>query len=190
MLLITSLSLRTTRCHFFAENNLGGTAGDFWQLLVTYDVTGVFSGHWHRYQPSQLGAGGDTWETIIGTGGGWIGFEPIREYQQMHGFLMVEIDGTEANAHFYADEDGDGYYNDLMDSYTMASANPAPTGLWPGTPLMKTMRQIQPRNRLGAHWMVLLKMAQPSTRKVPWALRSHFEVSMIMCGPEPLTIMS
>ena len=42
---------------------------------------------------------------------------------------MVEIDGTEANAHFYADEDGDGYYNDLMDSYTMASANPAPTGL-------------------------------------------------------------
>ena len=114
---------------FSAENNLGGTAGDFWQLLVTYDVTGVFSGHWHRYQPSQLGAGGDTWETIIGTGGGWIGFEPIREYQQMHGFLLVEIDGTEANAHFYADEDGDGYYDDLMDSYTMASANPAPTGL-------------------------------------------------------------
>ena len=28
---------------FFAENNFRGTAGDFWQLLVTYDVTGVFS---------------------------------------------------------------------------------------------------------------------------------------------------
>lgn len=105
---------------FSQENNLGGTSGDFWQLLVGYGVTGVFNGHWHRYQPSQPGGGGSTWETIIGTGGGWTGFDPIRDYQQMWGFLVVEVDGGSAVASFYADEDGDGSFDDLMDSYTLA----------------------------------------------------------------------
>jgi MYXO-CTERM domain-containing protein len=114
---------------FSSENNLGGTSGIFWQLLVSHDVTAVFSGHWHRYQPSQLGAGGNTWETIIGTGGGWIGFDPIREYQQMHGFLVVDVSGEEVSGYFYADDDGDGSYDDLMDSYQMASATPPTTGL-------------------------------------------------------------
>ena len=105
---------------FSQENNLGGTSGDFWQMLVGYGVTGVFNGHWHRYQPSQPGAGGATWETIIGTGGGWTGFDPIREYQQMWGFLVVEVAGDSAIASFYADDDGDGSYDDRMDSYTLA----------------------------------------------------------------------
>jgi hypothetical protein len=114
---------------FSEENSLGGTGGRFWQLLVTYDVRSVFSGHWHRYQPSRLGAGGDTWETIIGTGGGWTGFEPIREYQQRHGFLVVEVSGAEVTASFYGDDDDDGFFDDRLDQYTISSADPEPTGL-------------------------------------------------------------
>jgi predicted phosphohydrolase len=113
----------------FGDNYHGGTAGDFWQLMVSYNVAGVFSGHWHRYQPSQLGAGGDTWETIIGTGGGWQGFEPIRPYQQIPGFLLVEVDGSQVNATFYGDEDGDGDYDDALDQYTMVWAGEEPRGL-------------------------------------------------------------
>ena len=104
---------------FSDENYLGGTAGDFWQTVVAYGVTGVFSGHWHRYQPSQPGGGGSTWETIIGTGGGSM-FDPVRPYQQMWGFLVVEVDGPSAVASFYADADDDGSYDDWMDSFTMA----------------------------------------------------------------------
>ncbi|MDP6932566.1 MAG: LamG domain-containing protein, partial [Myxococcota bacterium] len=114
---------------FSDENNLGGTGGDFWQLLVGYGTTGLFTGHWHRYQPSQPGAGGSTWETIIGTAGGWQGFEPIREYQQIPGFLLVEVDGGEAVATFYGDSDGDGNYDNPLDSYTMAWEGETPSGL-------------------------------------------------------------
>ena len=114
---------------FSTETNVGGTDDTFWQILVDHEVTGLFAGHWHRYQPSQPGGGGDTWETIIGTGGGWIGFDPIRPYQQMHGFLAVEVDGANATASFYADVDDDGHFDDLMDTYTMASEDPAPEGL-------------------------------------------------------------
>ena len=35
-----------------------------------HDVTALFTGHWHRYQPSRLGAGGDSWET--GGGSTWL----------------------------------------------------------------------------------------------------------------------
>ena len=114
---------------FSAENSHGGTGGDLWQLLVAHGVTGLFTGHWHRYQPGRLGGGGDTWETILGTGGGWQGFEPIRPYQQRPGFVLVEVDGAEATATFFGDEDGDGSYDDPLDRFVMASATPAPHGL-------------------------------------------------------------
>ncbi len=114
---------------FSDENNLGGSGGDFWKMLVAYGVTGVFSGHWHRYQPSQPGAGGDTWETIIGTGGGWTGYDPIRAYQQMWGFGVVMVDGPEATLTFYADADGDGRYDDAVDSFVLASAAETEGGL-------------------------------------------------------------
>lgn len=110
---------------FSTEGGLGTTSGDFWQTLVGYGVTGLFSGHWHRYQPSQLGGGGSTWETIIGTGGGYIGFSPVRPYQQRHGFLLVEITGDEALATFYGDEDGDGHYDDILDQFIMAGDTPS-----------------------------------------------------------------
>ncbi len=114
---------------FSTEGGLGTTSSEFWQTLVANDVTGLFVGHWHRYQPGQLGNGGNTWETIIGTGGGWQGFEPIRPYQQVHGYLLVEIDGPEAVATFYGDADGDGHYDDALDSFVMATATPDPPGI-------------------------------------------------------------
>ncbi len=108
---------------------LGTTSGAFWQSLVQNDVDAYFSGHWHRYQPSQLGKGGDTWEVICGTGGGCLCFSPIRPYQQVHGFLLVEVDGGEAVATFYADDDGDGSYDDPVDSFVMKSSTPPLAGL-------------------------------------------------------------
>jgi hypothetical protein len=114
---------------FSNESTFGGVHGDFWQMMVAYGVDGIFTGHWHRYQPSQLGGGGDTWETIVGTGGGWRGFEPYRAYQQIPGFLLVEVDGGEATATFYADMEGDLAYDDPVDTYTMAYAGATPRGL-------------------------------------------------------------
>jgi len=113
---------------FSEEGPLGTTAAAFWQSLVGNGVEAYFSGHWHRYQPSQLGAGGPTWETIIGTGGGTY-YPPWRDYQQLHGFLLVEIDGDAVTASFYGDEDGDGRYDDVMDEYTITHAGAPPTGL-------------------------------------------------------------
>ena len=114
---------------FSTEGGLGHTGEDFWQTLVAHDVVSLFAGHWHRYQPAQLGNGGATWETIIGTGGGWTGFEPIRPEQQRYGFLLVTVDGPEVVAEFYADEDGDGHYDDVLDRYTMRSGEAAQAGL-------------------------------------------------------------
>jgi cysteine-rich repeat protein len=105
---------------FSSENFHGGTSGELWQTLLAHDVTGLFSGHWHRYQPSRLGGGGKTWETIIGTGGGYTGFLPIRPYQQMWGFGVGEVDGDQLVMSFYADSDDDGSYDDLVDSYVLA----------------------------------------------------------------------
>jgi len=104
---------------FSADNSLGGTYGDFWQLLVANGVEALFTGHWHRIQASQPGNGGATWETILGTGGGWTGFSPIRDYQQRHGFVLVEVDGAWAQATFYGDGDGDGEYDEALDSWLL-----------------------------------------------------------------------
>ena len=114
---------------FSSVEPTGGSGGALWQSMVQNGVAAYFSGHWHRYQPDQIGAGGDTWEVIIGTGGGWQGFQPIRPYQQIKGFLLVEVDGTDATGTFYADEDGDGSYDDPLDSFVIQQAAPRPTGL-------------------------------------------------------------
>ena len=113
---------------FSTESPTGGSEGRFWQSLIAADVTGFFSGHWHRYQPSQLGGGGETWETIIGTGGGAF-FPPWREYQQRFGFLLVEVDGARVDATFYTDSDGDGDYDDAIDHYVMSWDGEPETGL-------------------------------------------------------------
>lgn len=110
---------------FSTGSSIGGTQGDFWQLMVGYGVEGTFMGHWHRYQPSQPGGGGATWETIIGTGGGWTGFEPIRPYQQRWGWLEVQVDGAYAEATFFGDADGDGHCDDALDTYVLDAGGPS-----------------------------------------------------------------
>jgi len=105
---------------FSSDNNHGGTSGAFWQTIVSRGVSAVFSGHWHRYQPSRLGGGGDAWETIIGTGGGYTGYLPIRPYQQLWGFGVGEVDDDLLVMSFYGDADDDGAYDDLMDRYVVA----------------------------------------------------------------------
>lgn len=107
----------------------GGSQGAFWQSMIQADVAGYFSGHWHRYQPDQISAGGKTWEVVIGTGGGSQHFEPTRPYQQIKGFLLVEVDGTTATATFYGDADSDGHYDDAMDSFVINQAGAPPKGL-------------------------------------------------------------
>jgi hypothetical protein len=114
---------------FSDESPTEGSGGDFWQSLVANGVAGLFTGHWHRYQPSQLGAGGDTWEQIIGTGGGYIGYDPIRPYQQVWGYGLVTVDGARVTLEFYGDADSDGSYDDLLDSYVMVWDTAEPHGL-------------------------------------------------------------
>ncbi len=107
---------------------LGNTGSPFWQSLLGAGVDAFFAGHWHRYQPSQLGNGGDTWEAIVGTGGG-PEYDPTRPYQQLHGFLLVTVDGATATAQFFGDADEDGHYDDVMDEFVIAQPGPAPRGL-------------------------------------------------------------
>ncbi|MDA1267401.1 MAG: metallophosphoesterase [Planctomycetota bacterium] len=119
---------------FSTSEPTGGSAGALWQSLVANDVSGYFSGHWHRYQPDRIGGAGlgasaGPYEVLIGTGGGWQGFEPIRPYQQVPGFLLVEVDGLQASASFYGDADGDGHFDDVLDSFVMKDASPPTQGL-------------------------------------------------------------
>jgi uncharacterized protein (TIGR03382 family) len=103
---------------FSTVEPLGNTSDAFWQSLLGAGADAYFCGHWHRYQPSQLGGGGDTWETIIGTGGG-PEYAPWRAYQQVKGFLLVEVDDALVTASFYGDDDDDGQYDDVLDSYVI-----------------------------------------------------------------------
>ncbi len=113
---------------FSTAEPLGNTSDAFWQSLLGAGADAYFCGHWHRYQPSQLGGGGDTWETIIGTGGGSL-YDPARAYQQIKGFLLVEVDDAQVTGFFYGDADADGSYDDVMDEYVIAWAGDAHTGL-------------------------------------------------------------
>ena len=54
---------------------------------------------------------------------------PWRAYQQVQGFLYVEVDGPLVTATFYGDEDLDGNYGDPLDSYVMAWDGEPPTGM-------------------------------------------------------------
>ena len=119
---------------FSSAESTGGSGGAFWQSLLSNDASGYFSGHWHRYQPDRIGGGGlasppGPYEVLVGTGGGWQGFEPIRPYQQVPGFLLVEVDGLRVTASFYGDSDEDGQYDDVLDSFVMRDSTPEPMGL-------------------------------------------------------------
>lgn len=119
---------------FSTSEPTGGSGGAFWQSLLASDVSAYFSGHWHRYQPDRIGGGGlgaapGPYEVLIGTGGGWMGFEPLRPYQQVPGFLLVEVDGGRATASFYGDADDDGDYDDVLDTFVLRDTAPDRPGL-------------------------------------------------------------
>jgi MYXO-CTERM domain-containing protein len=111
------------------DGGLGSTEDAFWQQLIAHDVTGLFAGHWNRYQPAQLGNGGDTWETIVGTGGGALGSTEVRPYQEQVGFLLVEVTGTEVVATFYGDDDENGQYDNPLHTFSMRTTSEEPKGL-------------------------------------------------------------
>lgn len=126
------------------DTAMGGTQGDFWQGLLLYDVAALFTGHWHIYQPGQLGGGAmevghagsaSTWEVIGGTGGGWQGYDPVRESNLGYGFVLVEVEGERVEAAFYRDEDGDGHYDDEVDRFVIRGDEDRPRGLLAWYPL-------------------------------------------------------
>jgi hypothetical protein len=126
------------------DTAMEGTQGDFWQSLLVYDVAALFTGHWHLYQPGQLGGGAmapgrsgsaSTWEVIAGTGGGYQGYEPVRPSNLGYGFVLVEVDGERVEAAFYRDEDGDGHYDDEVDRFVIRGDEGKPRGLVAWYPL-------------------------------------------------------
>jgi len=105
----------------------GGTAGPWWQAMAQSGVVdSVFVGHWHQYQPSQPDPYSDMWETIAGTGN--TGFSG-HAWQNKIGFTLVDVDGPKVTARFYGDSDGDGNYDDVLDSFVISDTVPRPTGV-------------------------------------------------------------
>ena len=114
---------------FDQYDGTGGTYGDYWGAMVDSGapVHGIFEGHWHQYQPGRPDPyNQQLWEVIVGTGNsGYSGFP----WQNKIGFTVVEVNGSEATAEFYGDSDGDGRYDNVLDTFQIASATPRPTGL-------------------------------------------------------------
>jgi hypothetical protein len=114
---------------FDQYDGTGGTYGKYWQAMVDSGapVHGIFEGHWHQYQPGRPDPlNQQLWEVIAGTGNaGFSGFE----WQNKIGFTVISVDGPEATAQFYGDNDGNGQYDNVLDTFQIASSNPRPTGL-------------------------------------------------------------
>ena len=105
----------------------GGTRGNWWQAMgQAGNVAGLFVGHWHQYQPSQPHPHHDTWEVISGTGNAGFSGHP---WQNKIGYSIVEVQGQRAWLKFYGDADGDGQYDDLLDTFQMADPRPGPAGV-------------------------------------------------------------
>ncbi|MGL4511795.1 MAG: metallophosphoesterase [Lacipirellulaceae bacterium] len=104
----------------------GGTAGAWWQSLAAGNVTALFAGHWHQYQPGQPDPLHPTWEVILGTGNTGFSGHP---WQNKIGYSIVDVLGPEVTLRFYGDRDGDGAYDDLLDTAVLATAQPAPSGV-------------------------------------------------------------
>jgi 3',5'-cyclic AMP phosphodiesterase CpdA len=103
--------------------DLGGVKGAFWESLVSHHVDAYFCGHLHYYsrsQPEELG----TWQVIVGTAGA-PQYAPSpavtgTTIPSQYGFATVDVDGPNVKVTFYGDADGDGHYNDVMDSFFIA----------------------------------------------------------------------
>jgi hypothetical protein len=100
--------------------DLGGYRGAFWKALVSHRVDAYFCGHLHFYNRSQPGEDG-TWQLIVGTAGA-PRYAPALSVTgitipSQYGFATVDVDGRTVKVTFYGDTDGDGHYNDVMDSF-------------------------------------------------------------------------
>jgi 3',5'-cyclic AMP phosphodiesterase CpdA len=100
--------------------DLGGYRGAFWQSLVSHHVDAYFCGHLHYYSRSQPGDL-NTWQVIVGTAGA-PPYAPAPSVTgttipSQYGFATVDVDGPTVKVTFYGDADGDGHYNDAMDSF-------------------------------------------------------------------------
>ncbi len=104
----------------------GGTAGEWWQTLAEGKVTTFFAGHWHQYQPGQPDPLHPTWEVIAGTGNSGFSGHP---WQNRVGYSIVEVLGSEVALRFYGDGDGDGSFDDLLDTAILATSAPRPRGV-------------------------------------------------------------
>jgi len=103
--------------------DLGGVKGAFWKSLASHHVDAYFCGHLHYYNRSQPGDNG-TWQVIVGTAGA-PQYAPSPSVTgttvpSRYGFAAVDVDGQIVKVTFYGDADGDGHYNDVMDSFFIA----------------------------------------------------------------------
>ena len=115
--------------------DLGGYRGAFWKSLVSHRVDAYLCGHLHFYNRSQPGDNG-TWQVIVGTAGA-PQYAPSPSVTgttipSQYGVATVDVDGPTVKVMFYGDTDGDGHYNDVMDSFVL-SAPSHTEELAPGT---------------------------------------------------------
>jgi hypothetical protein len=66
------------------------------------------------------------WETIAGTGN--TGFSG-HAWQNKIGFTLVEVDGPKVTASFYGDSNGDGNYDNILDTFVISDTVARPTGV-------------------------------------------------------------
>jgi 3',5'-cyclic AMP phosphodiesterase CpdA len=104
--------------------DLGDVKGTFWKSLVAHHVDAYFCGHLHYYSRSQPGDLG-TWQVIVGTAGA-PPYAPSpavtgTTIPGQYGFTTVDVDGATVKVTFYADVDGDGHYDNVMDSFFIAT---------------------------------------------------------------------
>ena len=114
---------------YSSHDGSGGTSGRFWRAMVDSGapVHGLFTGHWHHYNPGQPDPyNQDLWEVVSGTGNSSFDGEV---YRQQVGYTVYNIDGAEVSAEFYGDLDGDGSFDDLIDTFMIATTTPAAPGL-------------------------------------------------------------
>ena len=89
----------------------------YWDTMVDSGspVHGTFEGHWHQYQPGRPDPlNQQLWEVIAGTGNAGFSGYP---WQNKIGYTVVEVEGPEATAAIYGDNNGDGQYEDLLDTF-------------------------------------------------------------------------
>jgi Calcineurin-like phosphoesterase len=103
--------------------DLGSVEGAFWKSLVRHHVDVYFCGHWHYYNRMQPGNDGP-WQVIVGTAGA-PQYAPAPSVTgttipSQYDFATVDVDGPTVKVTFYGDTDGDGHYNNVMDTFFIA----------------------------------------------------------------------